>query len=154
MYRQRVESLLKSPPLDKVKIMTKQAYVTSGTVAFSNITEFDVYKGKPTGSYSLTITLEPSEVQKLEDLGVKVRTYENAEKGISAKQRKFRSQYHVPVVDLDGHPVSGEIPYGSKVRVAWVAGDTSPEYGTSTYLNKVRLVEVNQDAETALPDGF
>jgi len=134
--------------------MTKQAVVTSGTVAFSNLTEFDTYKGKPTGSYSLVITLEPSEVEKLENMGVRVRTYNNEEKGISAKQRKFRSRYHVPVLDLDGHAVQGEIPYGSKVRVLWKAGDMDEEHGLRTYLDKVRLVEVNEEAAYDTPEGF
>jgi hypothetical protein len=123
--------------------MSKQGIVTTGVVAFSNLTEFDTYNGKSTGAYSLVITMEPNEAAKLEDMGVKVRDY----KGTS--QRKFRSQYHVPVVDLDNHPVAGEIPYGSTVRVLWVAGDMDPEHGLRTHMNKVRLVEV---AESSVED--
>lgn len=130
----------------------KQQIVTSGTVAFSNLTEFDVYKGKPTGSYSLTVTLEPSERSKLEDMGVRIREYTTTE-GEVKPQRKFRSQYNVPVVDLDDHPVTGEIPFGSKVRIAWSAGDMDEEYGLRTYLNRVRLVEANEVVGDT-PEGF
>ena len=120
--------------------MSKQGIVTTGVVAFSNLTEFDTYKGKSTGAYSLVITMEPSEAQKLEDMGVKVKDYKGS------PQRKFRSQFHVPVVDTEDHPVAGEIPYGSTVRVLWVAGDMDPEYGLRTHMNKVRLVELSESA--------
>ena len=120
--------------------MSKQGIVTQGVVAFSNLTEFDVYRGKPTGAYSLVVTLEPNEAQKLEDMGVKLKDYKGT------PQRKFRSQFHVPVVDMDNHPVSGEIPYGSKVRLLWVAGDMDPEHGLRTHLNKVRIVELSETA--------
>lgn len=122
--------------------------VTTGVVAFSNLTEFDTYKGKPTGSYSVVITMEPSEAQKLEDMGVRVRDY----KGTA--QRKFRSQFHVPVVDLDNHPVPGEIPYGSTVRVLWKAGDMDEEHGLRTYLNKVRIVELAEHDGDEDPEDF
>lgn len=118
--------------------MSKQGIVTTGVVAFSNLTEFDTYRGKPTDSYSMVITMEPAEAQKLEDMGVKTRDY----KGTA--QRKFRSKYHVPVVDLDGHPFAGEVPFGSTVRLLWVAGDMDPEHGLRTYLNKVRVVELSE----------
>lgn len=127
--------------------MSKQGIVTQGVVAFSNLTEFDTYKGKPTGAYSLVITMEPNEAQKLEDMGAKVKDY----KGTA--QRKFRSQFHVPVVDIDNHPVQGEIPYGSKVRVLWVAGELDPEHGLRTHLNKVRIVELSESV-TEDPDDF
>lgn len=120
--------------------MSKQGIVTTGVVAFSNLTEFDTYKGKSTGAYSLVITMEPSEASKLEDMGVKIKDY----KGNA--QRKFRSQFHVPVVDIDDHPVAGEIPYGSTVRVLWVAGDMDPEFGLRTHMNKVRIVELSESA--------
>jgi len=133
--------------------MSKQGIVTTGVVAFSKLTEHDVYNGKSTGAYSLTITMEPNEAAKLEDMGVKVKEYQkDAESGVKL-QRKFRSQFHVPVVDLDGHPVQGEIPFGSVVRVLWTSGDMSPEHGLSTYLNKVRLVEVAEN-EGAEPEEF
>ena len=114
----------------------KQGIVTEGVVAFSNLTEFDTFKGKPTGAYSIVITMSEQAASKLSDMGVKIKDY----KGTS--QRKFRSQYHVPVLDMDGHPVAGEIPYGSTVRVLWVAGDMDPEFGLRTHVNKVRVVEL------------
>ena len=121
--------------------MAKQAVVTRGVVAFSNVTQHDVYKGKSTGKYTLTITMPDSEAQRLADMGVKVKDYVK-EDGTVLKQRKFQTQYHVPVVTTDDEVFSGEIPFGSEVRVAWIPGDTDPEYGTGTYLHKVRLVEL------------
>ncbi len=120
--------------------MTKQGIVTTGVVAFSNLTEFDTYKGKPTGSYSVVVTMDDVEKGKLEDMGVLVKDYKGS------AQRKFRSQFHVPVVDADNRPFSGEIPYGSTVRLLWVAGDADPEFGLRTYLNKVRVVELSENS--------
>ena len=141
--------------------MSNQAQVvTSGVVAFSNITEFDSYNGKSTGKYSLTVTLDPAEASKLADMGVRVKQYvpkdENGEpQPEKAKdQRKFTSQYHVPVVDMDDHQVQGEIPFGSKVRVLWKGMDAHPEYGVPTYVNRVRVVEMAEGAADDTPEEF
>lgn len=109
--------------------------VTSGTVAFSNIDQMEEYKGQSTGRYSITLTLDAEEAQKLEDLGLKLRDYQGT------PQRKFTSKFKVGVVDTDNNPVAGEIPWGSKVRVLWRAGDPHPEHGIPAYVNKVRVVE-------------
>lgn len=132
--------------------MAKQGIVVSGTVAFSNITEHDVYKGKSTGNYTLTITLSDSEAQKLSDMGVQIKTYAPAE-GAPKLQRKFKTKYHVPVFDLDDRPVKGELPFGSEVRVLFTAGEPSEEHGTPTYLQKVRVVEL-AEAATEVPEEF
>ena len=57
--------------------------ITEGTVAFASLKDHDVYQGKSTGKYTLTLTMSDSEAQKLEKEGVRVMSYEgNA-------QRKF-----------------------------------------------------------------
>lgn len=132
--------------------MSKQGIVTSGEVAFSNVTEHDSYKGKSTGTYTLTITLSESEASKLRDMGVQVKTYSPTE-GEPKLQRKFKTQYNVQVVDTEDRPFSGEIPYGSQVRVLWTAGEPSEEYGTPTYLQKVRIVELS-DSLLEVPTEF
>ena len=122
--------------------------VTAGVVAFSNLTEFDVYNGKSTGKYNLVITMDPQTAAKLVDMGVKVRDYEgNA-------QRKFTSKYNVSVVDLNDEPVNGELPYGTEVRILWSDGPVNPEHGTPTYINKVRVVKMAEGPETEAPDNF
>ena len=139
--------------------MSEAQVVTTGTVAFSNLTEFDVYNGKSTGKYTLTVTLDDSEARKLEDMGVRVKEYvpkdENGNPDPSAakKQRKFTSQYFVPVVDNENHPVSGEIPFGSTVRILWKGKDAHPDYGVPTYMNRIRLVEA-AESEDSVPEEF
>lgn len=122
--------------------------VTNGVVAFSNLTEFETYKGQSTGRYSLVLTLGEADAAALGDMGIKVREYKES------KQRKFASKFHVPVVDMEDHPVSGEIPYGSKVRLLWVAGDAHPVHGVATYLNKVRVVEFSENEGGEDPEDF
>ena len=133
--------------------MSKQGMVVSGEVAFSNITEHDTYNGKSTGNYTLTLTLEPQEAQKLENMGVIVKQYQKDDESPVKLQRKFKSQYHVPVVDMDERPVGGELPYGTQVRVLWVTGEVSPEYGAPTYLQRVRVVEM-AEPELSVPEEF
>jgi hypothetical protein len=118
--------------------------VTAGVVAFSNITEHEMYDGKSTEAYSLVINMEPNAASKLADMGVKLKNYEGK------AQRKFKSKYHVGVVDGDDRPFSGEIPYGSEVRILWKDGPAHPQHGVPTYINKVRVVVL---ADVGLEDG-
>jgi len=128
--------------------MEKQSVVTTGVVAFSDLTEYEVYEGKTTGRYSLVITMEEGEASKLRDLGVNVKQYDGK------AQRKFASQFNVGIVDIDDNPFKGEIPYGSTVRVLWQNGPEHPEHKTPTYLNKVRIVELSDSLAGEAPDDF
>lgn len=114
----------------------KESFVTTGVVAFSNLTEHDVYQGKSTGRYSLTLTMTPDEASKLAAKGVNVKEYKGT------PQRKFATTYRTKVVDIDDHPIDGEVPYGSTVRVLWSTGPEHPQHGSPTYLNAVRVVEM------------
>lgn len=121
--------------------------VTQGVVAFSNVDQMEVFDGQSTGRYSLVIQLDDVDASKLSDMGVNVKDY----KGTA--QRKFASKFKVDVLDMDNEPVQGEVPYGSKVRVLWKAGDPHPQHGVGTYLNKVRVVEFAEvDMDT--PEEF
>ena len=116
--------------------------VTTGVVAFCDLNEHEVFKGKSTGRFSIVVTMEDEAASKLADMGVKVKEYEGK------KQRKFSSKFDVPVLDLNGEKVSKDIPFGSTVRLAWKDGAEHPEHGVPTYLDAVRLVELNESAIT------
>lgn len=133
--------------------MAKQGIVTSGEVAFSHLTEFDKYKNKSTGNYTLTITMDEAEASRLRDMGVQVKEYQKNDSEPVKLQRKFKSQFNVRVVDIDNHPFSGEIPYGSKVRVLWTTGEPSADYGVPTYLQQVRVVDL-AEAPVEAPEDF
>lgn len=109
--------------------------VIEGVVAFSDVTEHEVFKGKSTGRYSMVIVIDPSDADTLSQSGVKVKNYEGK------AQRKFSSKFHVPVLDAEGNPISGEVPYGSKVRLLWNDGPAHPEHGVPTYLEAVKVLE-------------
>jgi len=126
-----------------------QAFVTTGIVAFSNLTEFDVYNGQSTGRYNLVITMDEAEAGKLSDMGVKLKNYEGK------SQRKFATKFKVEAIDLEGNPVHGELPYGTEVRVLWAAGDADPQNGVPTFLNKVRVVQLAESiGDGEVPDEF
>jgi hypothetical protein len=119
----------------------------SGTVAFSNLTEHDIYKGKSTGKYALTVTLDDASAKQLESQGVKLKNYNDTQ------QKKFTSKYKTESLALDNSPYVGEIPRGSKVRVLYALGQESTEHGTGVYMNKIRVVE-EADREVDVPEEF
>ena len=123
--------------------------ITEGTVAFASLKEHDVYMGKSTGKYTLTVSLTPEEASKLDDAGVQLRVYEGT------PQRKFSCQYDVVVVDTEDNPFNGNIPRGSKVRILWTAGKPHPVHGVSSYLSRVRVLELADDiGGSASAEGF
>ncbi len=131
--------------------MSKEAFVTSGEVVFSNVVTEDVFNGQPTG-YNLTLALDGSEAQKLSDRDVKVKTYQKDEESEAVLQRKFKSKFPVTVVDTEDRPFQGEIPYGSKVKVLWATGPAYSTHGCPAYLNRVRVVEVAEHDATSMEE--
>ena len=111
--------------------------VISGTVAFVNLTEHEIYNGQSTGKYSVVLSLDDVDAEQLQDAGVKIRTYQNQ------AQRKFSTKFEeFPVIDNEGEPVSrGSVRYGDKVRIKYNLGKPHPVHGTSVYLQAVRVVE-------------
>ena len=112
------------------------AQVIEGIVNFSNLTQHDVYMGQTTGKYTMTITMSEDDAESLSSRGVKIKDYEGA------KQRKFSSKFDVKVVDAEGNPFNGEVPYNSKVRIKYKVGPAHPVHGLSTYLEAVKVLEV------------
>jgi len=120
--------------------------VLEGTALFSNLTKFDEYQGKSTERYTLTVALNDDGVKALEDAGVKVKTY-IPEEGEPTKQRKFASKFNVRVMTADGDPFTGEVPWGSTVRLKYSLGAEHPVHGVSTYLDAVKVLEVAEGQE-------
>tara|TARA_R110000751_G_scaffold100602_3_gene194549 strand:+ start:1001 stop:1375 length:375 start_codon:yes stop_codon:yes gene_type:complete len=112
------------------------AEIMEGVVAFENLTEHEMYNGQSTGKFSLVLSLGEEEAADLDARGVKLREYEGV------KQRKFASKFEVGVLNADGTPFQGRVPRGSKVRLLWQEGTPHPVHGMSTYLNKVKVLEV------------
>jgi len=119
----------------------------SGTVAFCNLVNREVYEGKETDWYTLTLTLDEQGCDKLAVDNVKTKQYQDS------YQRKFKTKTPAKVLDLDNHVIAleKEIPRGSKVNVLYsVSKKPHPIYGCSVYIQSVRLVEEAQ----LYVDGF
>ena len=101
-----------------------------GEVVFSNLTSHDNY-----GKFSIVVTLGEEATKKLEGEGVKVKDYEGK------KQRAFKTQFDFQYVDADKKKQEGELGRGSKVTVAYKLGKPYAEYGVTTYLQGVKVVE-------------
>ena len=107
----------------------------SGEVAFSHLTEFEKFQGESTGKYSLTITLDDEAASKLEGQGVKLKVHDGK------KQRAFKTKWDFQYVDTAKTPQEGELGRGSKVNVAYKLGQPYGEYGVTTFLHGVQVVE-------------
>lgn len=118
--------------------------VTSGTIAFANLTSTEKFNGQDTGKYSVVLTLDDTEADKLEAEGVKLKMYKNT------AQRKFATQYDsTEIIDADGEPVSvNKVRYGAKVRVKWKGGKPHPVHGVTPYLQAIRVLEEAPELET------
>ena len=115
--------------------------VLEGNVAFANLDEHEEYQGQSTGKYSLVLSLEPEDADKLASKGVKLREYEGT------AQRKFSTKYEVPMFDAEGNEFNGRLTRGSKVRVKYAEGKPHPVHGTSTYLSAIKVVELAEPVE-------
>lgn len=111
--------------------------VINGTVAFANLAQHEEYKGQSTGKYSIVITLDNSDAEKLQSEGVKINMYKDQ------PQRKFATKFEdFAVIDNDGEPVSkSSVRWGDKVRIKYQLGAPHPVHGITPYLQAVRVVE-------------
>jgi hypothetical protein len=116
--------------------------VLEGNVAFVNLDAHEMYQGQSTGKYSLVISLEGAEADELAERGIKLRDYEGT------KQRKFASKFDVPMFDAEGMDWRGRLTRGSKVRIQYQEGDEHPVHGVSTYLQKVKVLELAESEDT------
>lgn len=111
--------------------------VITGTVAFANLTEHESFNGTSTGKYSLVVVVDDDSKATLENEGVKLKVYKNQ------PQRKFATKFEdFAVIDADGEKIpKGSVRWGDKVKVKYNVGKPHPVYGSSTYLQAIRVVE-------------
>ena len=107
----------------------------NGEVVFSNLTSHDNY-----GKFSVMVTLDEEATKKLEGQGIKVKDYEGK------KQRAFKTQFEFQYVDADKKKQEGELGRGSKVVIAYKLGEPYGEYGVTTYLQGVKVMEAVKPA--------
>ena len=121
--------------------------ITEGVVAFSNLAETEKFNGQDTGKYSIVLTLEQEEADKLSDAGIIVKEYKNQ------PQRKFVTKFpNFPVMDTEGDTIDKYIPYGSKVRVLWEPVKPHPTHGVAPYFKKIKVLEMAQHDDSSIDD--
>ena len=114
--------------------------VIEGKAMFVNIKETEVYEGKDTGRYTVTLTLNDETSNELSSKGVRLKSYGEGSDAIL--QRKFASKYPVRVIDAEGEPISGDVPSGSTVRISYKYGNEHPVYGVPVYMDGIRVLEM------------
>lgn len=114
--------------------------VIEGKAMFVNVKATEVYEGKDTGRYTVTLTLNDETADELSKKGVRLKSY--GEGADAILQRKFASKYPVRVIDAEGETFSGDIPSGSTVRISYKYGDEHPVYGVPVYMDGIRVLEM------------
>ena len=114
--------------------------VIEGKAMFVNIKETEVYEGKDTGRYTVTLTLNDETSNELASKGVRLKSYGEGDDAIL--QRKFASKFPVRVIDAEGDPIAGDIPSGSTVRISYKYGNEHPVYGVPVYMDGIRVLEM------------
>ena len=131
--------------------MAKVKYYTSGIVAFNNLITKDVYRGDVATSFSVTLTFDEVERDKLHELGVKTKAYKDV------FQNKFTTRYDMSdkiVFGVEGLDKEDCVPfnlpelsYGARVRAMFTLGDDHPVYGFGTRLERMRVFEVGSGGD-------
>lgn len=101
-----------------------------GEVVFSSLAGTDAY-----GKFSIMVSLDKEATKKLEDEGIHLKEYEGK------KQRTFKTQFNFQYVDADNKKLEGEPTRGSKVTIAYELGKPYREYGVTTYLKGIKVIE-------------
>ncbi len=114
--------------------------IIEGKAMFVNIKETEVYEGKDTGRYTVTLTLNDETSNELSSKGVRLKSYGEGSDAIL--QRKFASKYPVRVIDAEGEPIAGDVPSGSTVRISYKYGNEHPVYGVPVYMDGIRVLEM------------
>ena len=114
--------------------------VIEGKAMFVNVKATEVYEGKDTGRYTVTLTLNDETADELSKKGVRLKSY--GERADAILQRKFASKFPVRVIDAEGETFSGDIPSGSTVRISYKYGDEHPVYGVPVYMDGIRVLEM------------
>ena len=131
--------------------------ISEGVVAFCNLMETEKYKGQDTGKFSLVVNMDDQEAEALKAAGVVVRGYDRDGDGVNViAQRKFVTKFpDFPVLDREGNVTSKHIPFGSKVKILWTEGPSHPVHGVSTYIKKVKVLELaDRDMKDADEEDF
>ena len=111
--------------------------VTTGIVAFSDLTTTELYNGQDTGKYAITVNMEQEEADKLTDAGINFKVYKDQ------PQRKFVTKFPgFAVLDADGETIPKHIPWGSKVKILWEPGKPHPTHGIAPYFKKIKGLEM------------
>lgn len=125
-----------------------EKYIAEGTVAFQSLREHDSWEGQSTHKYTVTLSLPEDVAETLQNNGVKLKDYEGT------AQRKFVTQYDVPIFNEDGSPFEGDVTRGSHVRIVYSFGKPHPKHGTSTYLDRVKVLQLADFEGGYTPEEF
>lgn len=124
------------------------AIVAEGTSGFVHIAEPDTFKG--TTKYKITLTLDKKNAEVFKKAGVALKEYNGEPQVSMSRKLEFGAP---PVYDADGEriPAHELSRYGDLVRVVAKAG--KGDYAEYAYIEKIKLLQKNEDADAVSEAG-
>lgn len=122
--------------------------VAEGVSGFVHIAEPDNFKG--TEKYKITLTLDKKNADIFKKAGIELKEYKGEPQVSMSRKLDFGQP---PVYDLDGEriPASELSRYGDLVRVVAKAG--KGDYSQYAYVDKIKLLQKNEEAEAMEASG-
>jgi hypothetical protein len=121
---------------NEVKPIKDNFMLATGVANFINLKSKEMYDGKMTDYYTMTITLDDESIEQLRSEGVPLKQYEGK------FQRKFKSLSSPPLYELNNDEFMGDITVGSKVRIQYSLGKEHPVHGFAPWFSKIRILEL------------
>ncbi len=122
--------------------------VAEGVSGFVHIAEPDNFKGSE--KYKITLTLDKKNAEVFKKAGIKMKEYKGEPQVSMSRKLDFGQP---PVYDADGEriPASELSRYGDLVRVVAKAG--KGDYSEYAYVDKIKLLQKNEEAEAMEASG-
>lgn len=122
--------------------------VAEGISGFVHIAEPDNFKGSE--KYKITLTLDKKNAEVFKKAGIKMKEYKGEPQVSMSRKLDFGQP---PVYDADGEriPASELSRYGDLVRVVAKAG--KGDYSEYAYVDKIKLLQKNEEAEAMEASG-
>lgn len=122
--------------------------VAEGVSGFVHVAQPDNFKGSE--KYKITLTLDKKNADVFKKAGIKLKEY-NGEPQVSMSRKLDFGQ--PPVYDAEGERISADelSRFGDLVRVVAKAG--KGDYSQYAYVDKIKLLQKNEEAGDAIAGG-
>jgi len=127
--------------------MATTKVIAKGVSGFVSLTKSSLWKGKETGNYSITLTVDKDNVKEFKDAGARIGEYEGNKQVKMTRKMEFNDGVFGSW-DAEGEPLDPEVfsVYGDVVKVRAEVSHQGKAGERSVYFTDVKLLEKNPEA--------